>query len=308
MASIVETNYFGGFNQTEDPKVLVIPVPYEYTPAFIKGTKNGPQAILNASKRLEAFDDELWTDISKIGINTANPVICDFVSNKSTMPFMELEQAIRNSVINGQMPVIIGGEQALSFGTIKSIYDLYPDVSILSLTARPHLKNTFENNKYSSPCVFRRITETMPDIKLIQLSVRSVSNEEKHFLETSKTNIEIYLDKDKKEWNVSEILSNLTKNVFISFNFNSLNSAVMPSCAMPEPGGLSYELALDILKNICTFKEIVGLEFTEFSPIPGFLAPDFLAAKLIYKTIGYTFAKELGVFEESNLAAPLSIS
>lgn len=295
---IVETNFFGNCNQSEDPKVLIIPTPYEYTTAYVKGTKNGPQAILNASIHLEHFDDELWLDTSKIGINTSNFLTCEFVNNKSKQPFNELEQVVRNAIIGGCLPVVLGGEQSLSYGSLKAIYDLYPDISVLHFSSHSGLKATFQNNKFSHACALRQISETMPDFKIVQVGIRSISEEESSWLEKSNPNIEIYFAKDKNRWNVADLLANLTKNVYISFNFSVLDSGIMPSASTPEPGGLGFEQVTDIIKNICAFKDVVGMDFVELAPVPDLHAPDYLAAKLIYKSIGYTFARQLGAFDE----------
>ncbi len=298
MAMIVETNHFGNFEQADDPKVLIIPAPYEYTTSYIKGTKNAPQAILNASKHLDAFDEELWVDTSGIGINTSGFVSCEFVNNRTTVPFSEIEQAVKDTVIKGSMPVVVGGEHSISYGSIKAIYDLFPDVSILHFGARPYLKSVVMENRFSNQCVFKRINEVMPELKMTQVGIRSLSYEEAQWLEKSNPNIEIYFARDKNRWNVADLLTNLSKNVYLSFNFNVLDSGIMPSSTMPEPAGFSFEQACDIIKNICTFKEIVGMDFVELSPIQNLNAPDFTAAKMIYKTIGYSFARELGAFEE----------
>ena len=296
---IVETNYFGNFKQIDEPKVSIIPVPYEYTTSYVKGTKNGPQAILNASTRLEAFDDELWVDVSKIGINTSSFLNCDFVNDKTATPFAEVEEAVKSTVISGSLPIVIGGEHSITYGSIKAINDLYPETSILHFGSRCNLKSTYKENKYSHDCVFRRIYEMVPDIKIVHVGIRSLGKEAADWLEEHNPNSEIFFARDKNRWNVVDILSNLNKNVFISFDFSALDSSVMPTTAMPEPGGFSWEFAIDILKNVSAFKEIVGMDFVGFSPLLGFHAPEFQAAKLIYKTIGYSFARELGVFEES---------
>lgn len=297
---IVETNFFGDFEQVDDPKVLIIPAPYEYTTPYIKGTKNAPQAILNASKHLAAFDEELWTDIAKIGINTSSFTVCEFASNKSKQPFFEIEQSVRDAVINGSMPVILGGEHSITIGSMKAIYDLFPDVSILHFGARCNLKHTVMENKFSSECTFRRINETMPEIKITQVGIRSLSGEEADWLETNNPNIEIYFGRDKNRWNVADILTNLSKNVYLSFNFNALDPSVMPSTSIPEPAGFNFEMACDIIKNVCAFKEIVGMDFVDLAPTPNLNSQDFTAAKLIYKAIGYSFARELGAFEEES--------
>lgn len=306
MTTIVETSFFGKFNQSDESKVLIIPTPYEYTTSFVKGTKNGPQAILNASLHLEAFDEELWADVSTIGISTSNFVNCEFVNNKSKLPFNEIEQAVRNSVIAGLLPVVVGGEHSLSYGSVKAIYDLYPDISILYFGSRLNLKDTEQSNKFNSACTLKRIHEIMPDIKIVQVGARSVSKEEAQWLETNDPNIEIFFARDKSRWNLADILSNLSKNVYVSFDFSVLDPSIMPSCSLAEPGGLSFTQAADIIKNVCAFKELLGMDFVEFAPIGGLYAPDFLAAKLIYKSIAYNFARQLGAFEENEAALATS--
>lgn len=300
MATIVETNFFGNFEQAEDPRVMVIPIPYEYTSSYIKGSKNGPQAILNGSKRLEKFDDELWLDTSSIGINTSHFVIPEFVHDKSKQPFFEVEQAVRNAVVNGCMPVIIGGEHSITIGSLKALYDLYPDISILHFGARCNLKQISNENKYSSSCTLKRINELMPEIKMSFVGVRTISFEEAEWLETTNPNVEIYFARDKNKWNIADVLTNLTKNVYISFDFNVLDSGIMPCTSYPEPGGFTFEQTCEIIKNISAFKEIVGMDFVEFAPQGNLQAPEFLAAKLIYKSIGYSFARQLGAFEEES--------
>lgn len=298
MSIIPETCSFGNLKQVDEPKVMVIPVPYEYTTSYGKGTKFGPQAILNASTKLEFFDDELWLDTSKVGINTSSFINCEFVSNKSSKPFNELTQAVRTAHISGALPIVLGGEQSITLGSVKAIYDLFPEVSILHFDAHPDLKETNKNNKYSHTSTMKRILENMPDIKVIQLGIRNISKEEKDYLENETPNIEIFFGKEKDKWNLTDILTSLSKNVYISFDFSFFDISLMPSTGKPEPGGVLWEQTLEIIKNVCAFKEIVGMDFVELSPISGLHASDFLASKLIYKTIGYTFARQLGALDQ----------
>src|SRR3989338_1415153 len=294
MGLIVETAVFGNLEPVSDPKVLIIPAPYEYTTSYIKGTKNGPQAILNASIHLSSFDDELWADLSSVGINTNNFVLCEFVSNKTTQPFNELEQVVKNSVIGGSLPVVIGGENTVSYGSIKALYDLYPDISVLHFGAHSNLRSSFKDNKFNHTCTMRQVLDSMPEIKLVQVGIRNISREEADWLQNENPKVDVYFAKDRRQFTTGEILSSLKKNVYISFDFGVLDPVFMPSVLEPVPGGMSFEQVADILKNVCAFKDIIGMDFVGLTPIHGFYPPDFLAAKLIYKTIGYVFAKELG--------------
>ena len=63
----------------------------------------------------------------------------------------------------------------------------------------------------------------------------------------------------------------------------------------PEPGGLSWFETIDILRDVMLSNcDIVGFDIMELSPIPGMIAPDFLAAKLCYRMMGWVLSKREG--------------
>jgi len=61
----------------------------------------------------------------------------------------------------------------------------------------------------------------------------------------------------------------------------------MPSTGTPEPGGLYWQDVLRLLKLVASSCKIRGFDVVELAPIPGTVAPDFMAAKLIYRFMGY---------------------
>jgi agmatinase len=63
----------------------------------------------------------------------------------------------------------------------------------------------------------------------------------------------------------------------------------MPSTGTPEPGGLGWYPALALLKAVSDARDLVGCDVVELMPNPANKAPDFLAAKLIYKILSYQF-------------------
>ena len=63
----------------------------------------------------------------------------------------------------------------------------------------------------------------------------------------------------------------------------------MPATGTPEPGGLFWYDVLALLKAVFEKTNVVGLDVVELCPDSRNKAPDFLAAKLIYKTLTYKF-------------------
>jgi agmatinase len=70
-----------------------------------------------------------------------------------------------------------------------------------------------------------------------------------------------------------------------------LDPAVMPSTGTPEPGGLGWYQLLELIRLVCRQRELAGCDVVELAPSDN-RAPDFLAAKLVYKLLAYRFRGE----------------
>jgi agmatinase len=79
--------------------------------------------------------------------------------------------------------------------------------------------------------------------------------------------------------------------VYISFDLDAFDSSLMPSTGTPEPGGLGWNQAMGLLKRVMEEKNVVGCDVVELCPNPSNLAPDYLAAKLIYKILSYKYKR-----------------
>ena len=82
----------------------------------------------------------------------------------------------------------------------------------------------------------------------------------------------------------------LGENVYVSIDLDFFDPALVPAVGTPEPGGLGWYEALDLLRDVSKDKKIVGFDVVELCPITGQIASDFLAAKLVYKLLGYVFS------------------
>jgi agmatinase len=65
----------------------------------------------------------------------------------------------------------------------------------------------------------------------------------------------------------------------------------MPAVGTPEPGGLLWYQTLRLLNRVIDEKNVVGFDVVELCPIAGNIAPDFFAAKLVFKILGRIFKK-----------------
>jgi len=265
-------------------KIVILQCPYDATASYIKGTKKGPEAIIKASGYMELYDDELDMETFKGGIYTKPPLKLEGVSPEDMVKKVRSETL---SIIKaGKIPVILGGEHSVSIGAVNALSGAYRDLSVLHLDAHHDLKDEYEGSKYSHACVTRRFLEACP---VTQVGTRSLSKDEQEFVSLGpkglKT-INVYDILDEPMWK-KKALKSLKENVYISLDMDVFDVSLMPAVGTPEPGGIGWYELLDLLKIVAMNKNVVGFDAVELCPIEGMVAPDFLAAKLIYRLIGY---------------------
>jgi agmatinase len=86
---------------------------------------------------------------------------------------------------------------------------------------------------------------------------------------------------------VARVVSTLSPQVYISIDLDVLDPSIMSAVGTPEPGGLSWQQILELLRAVASGKQIVGFDLVELCPREGPSSCAFLAAKLAYKLMGY---------------------
>jgi agmatinase len=269
----------------EQAKVVVLPVPYDSTTEYKGGTREGPQAIIDASQYLELYDTELDLEISEAGIYTL-PAVQPIMSGPE--PMVERVYRIASDLLEkGKFLAMLGGEHSLTLGAVKAHREKYPELSVLNLDAHADLRDQYQGTKYSHACVMRRVWEVCP---VVHVGIRSLSREEHEFL--SQRKIEHYQAEASTGPDfAARVLSNLSPQVYVSIDLDVLDPSIMSAVGTPEPGGLSWQQVLELLRVVADRKQIVGFDIVELCPQEGPNACAFLAAKLAYKLVGYATFK-----------------
>lgn len=277
-------NYGGieeDYSRIESSKVVIIPVPYDETSTWGKGADMGPNAILEASANMELYDIETDSEVYRQGIFTANPV-----NEKSTPEKMvaAVEKATEKYLKTGKFIVGIGGEHSITTGFVKAFAQYFENLSVLQIDAHTDLRPEYEGTPYSHASVMARISEICP---FVQVGIRSMDTIEKPFL--VKENLFLAEDIFDNDYWMDKAISRLSQNVFITIDLDAFDPSIMPSTGTPEPGGLLWYQTIKFLKKVISTKNVVGFDVVELAPTKHNKAPDFLAAKLIYKLLSYKY-------------------
>lgn len=287
----LSTNFLGiteAENTLESSRVVVLPVPYERTVSYGVGTRNGPAAILEASHYVELYDDELDEEVAKVGIHTLPPWLPERMEPDSCVE--GLEGIVSELLARPRFVLTLGGEHAIATGPIRAHHTRYPDLSILHFDAHGDLRDEYEGDRHSHACAARRFLET--GAPSVHVGIRSISRDEVVF--AREKGLLIVSNRrlpNVDEW-MPEALGRLTDSVYVTFDVDFFDGSLVPGTGTPEPGGGTWEQALEILRRVATAKRIVGADVVEHAPLPGNRAPDFLVAKLCYKLLGYSLFPE----------------
>ena len=268
-------------------KVVVIPFGLEKTVSYGNGTSKGPKEIIKASHQVELFDEDLNKEPYKyIGIKTLKP----FPIKKNIIDALKQIENINKLLLEKKkFPLVLGGEHSLTPGAIRPFVKKFGKICLLHFDAHADLRNSYNNNKFSHASAIRRCLDN-PNVSVVSFGIRNISLTEISFLKKNKKRIKIYWAKDKSSWNLNKfkkIISN--KKVYLTFDVDGLDSSLMPATGTPEPGGLFWDETIKIIKIAAQSSHIMGADINELAPIKGFDSYNFLAAKLAYKIISYSF-------------------
>jgi agmatinase len=265
-------------------RVTIIPAPLEYTTCYMKGTQRGPQAILDASSQMEFYDEELDCYPIEIGVYT-RPIL-DYRDMDHAAALQATGEAVREVLRSGQLPLTLGGEHSLSAPVIAAVQEQYPDVTVIHIDAHCDLYDEYQNTPFSHACVGRRVVDM--GIPLLEIGIRSFGLEEAKFMRT-KPDVAIVWGHQIAKDMACIPWERLGKHTYVTIDLDAINPGEMPAVGTPEPGGLSWYQLLDLFREICCRTTVVGIDVVELCPMISQTYADFLAAKLVYKLIGYRF-------------------
>ena len=271
----------------------LLSIPYESTTSYGAGTREGPTAILAASRQVELYDREFGNEPAMdYGVHTTLPL--NLVLRSPEAMIQAVEDAIAELLSGEKRPEVLGvlgGEHSISAGVVRGLARVHGADSLVAVHVDAHadLREEYEGSPYSHACAAKRIQEICP---IFQIGIRNYSSEEAAFMRRSR-HIHTVFSEESTDGrglflrDLAKFVKN--KKVFLTVDLDGLDPSIMPAVGTPEPGGISWERMLEIARTVCSNAAHVPVfDVVELAPIPGFRAPDFLAAKLVYKLFSYT--------------------
>lgn len=271
----------------ETARVVAVPVPFDATTCYRPGTREGPQAIIDASRNLELYDTEFRRSPCEVGIHTLS-AIEPIMGNAAAMA-NRIEHVTGQLLDRGKFVATLGGDHSISIGVIRAFAARHPEMSVLQIDAHTDLRETYEDNPLSSATIMRRVLDVCP--RTAQVGMRSISEAEMRLIEEQ--HLPLWLASDiaarsfqrDRGW-IDEVVESLGDEVYVTFDIDAFDPSLVPGTGTPEPGGLGWYEVMGLLSAVAAKRKIIGFDVVELSPlVEGHVSP-VVAAKLVYKLIG----------------------
>jgi agmatinase len=279
------------YSNYEKSEIAILQVPYEHTVSYGGGTKNAPKAIIEASAFVEFYDDEFDREICfEKGITTLQEI--DLANCCDEVMLDKVEKLTDKLLRDGKFVVTLGGEHTISIAPIKSHFKKYPQMSVLHFDAHSDLREEYQGSKYSHASFMSRVCEFFPTENLTQVGIRALCLEERNFIKENNINTffasAIRRNLHGVDWQKS-VVSTLNSEIYITFDVDFFDPAIMPATGTPEPDGFLYNETLEIFREIKKAgKRIIGFDIVELAPLVVLSHPNLTVARLIYKLLNFS--------------------
>jgi agmatinase len=264
-------------------RVVILPVPYERTTSYVGGTARGPEAIIEASRYVELYDEELDSEPCQAGVHTAAPL--DVSRLEAREALARIEEAFGSHLDRGKWVCMLGGEHTITTAGVRAALKRHSGLTVVQLDAHADLRDEYEGSPWSHACVMRRVHDLC---RTVAIGIRALSREEAEFARRNDKRI-LYAHQMGPDW-PERALAGISGEVYLTFDIDFMDPSVIPATGTPEPGGALYEPTLRFLRGLAKQARVVAMDLVELSPLRGIHAPNFTTARLLYKTLGYCLA------------------
>lgn len=267
-----------------DPKApaAVLPLPYERTVTYGRGTAAGPAAVLEASTQVELFDEEMLKE-PRWRVQTLPAVNFTGLSEEQALARIR-ETAF--TVFAGQRFLLsLGGEHSITPALVQAAREAAGNVDVVWLDAHADLREHYQGTRYSHACAARRVVEDR--VNVVWLGLRSLSAAEYEFIRSQKlTAVRAREIVGRSLDHVMPVILDVLSNpVYLSIDIDVLDPALVPGTGTPEPGGLDWYTVVDIVRTLCRERSVIGADIVEVAPLPGSQVTEFVAARLAAKLL-----------------------
>lgn len=256
--SFIETNYISASASFEKSQGVILGCPYDGSASFRPGARFGPSAIRRASWGIETFSPYFQRDLSQCSIHDMGDLELPLGEKKISLGL--IRKALGKILSGRKLPIILGGDHLITLPIIEEILPLYPQLYIIHIDAHTDLREEYLGEFLSHCTVMRRLIERLGEGRLFQIGIRSGTEDEFKLARKIKSIISL------EPASLNSMIRRLrNKPVYITLDLDVIDPSLLPGVGTPEPGGLTFQEFISLLKKLQTL-HVIGFDIVELTP------------------------------------------
>ncbi|MGB3101119.1 MAG: agmatinase, partial [Psychrobacillus psychrotolerans] len=246
----------------DEAQAVIYGMPMDWTVSYRPGSRFGPGRIREASIGLEEYSPYLDRELDDVNYFDAGDIPLPFGNAEKSLEL--IAGFIRQLLINGKIPVGMGGEHLVSWPVMRTVADNYDNLAIIHMDAHTDLREEYEGEPLSHSTPIRKIAEYIGPKNVYSFGIRSGMKEEFDWAKENGMQIHKFevLEPLKK------VLPTLEgRPVYVTIDIYVLDPAHAPGTGTVDCGGItSRELLASIHAIANSGVNVVGFDLVEVAP------------------------------------------
>jgi agmatinase len=254
----IETHYISANASFESSKGVILGCPYDGSASFRSGARFGPSAIRRASWGIETFSPYFQRDLTQVSIHDMGDLELPLGEKKISLSL--IRKALGRILSKKKIPILLGGDHLITLPIIEEILPIYPGLHLIHIDAHTDLREDYLGEALSHSTVMRKVVDHLGEGRLFQIGIRSGTEEE--FKLARKWKSIVPIDPRPLRAMVKRLKN---QPVYITLDLDVINPGFLPGVGTPEPGGLSFQEFISLLKKLQAL-HVIGFDVVELTP------------------------------------------
>lgn len=251
--------FIGADATYEEAKVILFGAPFDSTTSYRPGTRFASSSIRKESFGLEIYSPYQDVELDEKAVCDVGDLELPFGNARKALQIIENQTA--QIISDNKIPLLIGGEHLVTYGSVKALAQKYPDLHIIHFDAHADLREDYMGEALSHATVLRRCHDLLGDQRIFQFGIRSGDKAEFEFAKT-------HVVQERFTCNtLKSVVTSLNgKPIYLTVDLDVLDPSQFPATGTPEAGGWDFNTLRTAIMDVLSLN-VVGLDVNELNPM-----------------------------------------
>jgi len=280
-----------------DADIAVVGAPTDEGSPFMPGSRFGPRSIREHSLRFLTdapgyYDPQAgrrYLEREMADERIADVGDADVLPTNVVDTFTNITDTVAGVIARGAMPVVLGGDHAITFPVVRAFEDHGP-LHVVHFDAHLDYMPFVHGLAYTNQHAFRHIRK-MPNVQgITQVGIRSLRGTQTMLEDSIRDGNRVVTMEEFRDVSASGVVRDVPEGArcYVSIDIDALDMPLVPGCVSAEPGGMTYQDLRETLFVLAEHTEVVGFDLVEVNPQLdiGTGVTSYLAAHTVIEFLG----------------------